>query len=170
MLTIYRIVGSYLLVAVLLQILMPLFTPVIPPQIAQQYNSMGINMTVSFIGTASLSNQTQRTGGVFQQIMEQSFGSSLASGAPKNSTGIGFFAGITIFTGLAFVFSTIGFVLEAILNVPRGMLVLMTIALSSIGISIALTAVMVYILYALMTFRIVMVGISSWMKYDLSNG
>ncbi len=160
MITIYRVVAAYLLVAVLLGQLMPLVVSVLPPQVVAAYNETGMNLTSTFAGNK----------GVFTTVMQQSFGSSLANGTATNNTGTGFFSGITIFSGLAFVFSTIGYVMEALLNVPRGMLVLMNVAMTSTGLPIVDATMLTYLFYAFITLAFVLTGISSWMKYDLKNG
>ena len=172
MITIYRVIAAYLVITVLLGQLMPLTTAVLPPQVAQQYTHIYGNFTSTFIGNLSIGpgNSIITRGGTFQQIFQQSFGSTLQNGTATNNTGVGFFSGITVFSGLAFVFSTIGFVLEALLNVPRGMLILLNTALSSMGIPIAEAAPLSFIFYAFVSLSFVLVGISSWMKYDLRNG
>jgi hypothetical protein len=161
MITIYRIVAAYMLVGILIQQFMPLIGNLIPPPIASQYNVQAMEITSVFNGQQ----------GLFSTVMQQSFGTTAANGQlPSNSTGTGFFAGITIFSGLAFVFSTIGYIMFAIINVPRGMEILMNVALNSLGFSIYDSTLITSLIFGFVTFSVVMIGISSWMKYDLLRG
>ena len=113
MITIYRMISAFLLMSLLIQILMPMVANVMPPSVVAAYNNTALNMSTTFIGKLSVNQTTgtvQTSDGVFQQVMQQSYGSSLQNGTVKNSTGTGFFAGIEQFTGLAFVFPTIGYI------------------------------------------------------------
>lgn len=173
MITIYRMISSFLLMSLLIQILMPMVANVMPPAVVAAYNNTGLNMSQTFIGKLSVNQTTgkvQTSDGVFQQVMQQSYGSSLQNGTIKNSTGTGFFAGIEQFAGLAFVFPTIGYIGEALLQTPRGLMVLLSIAMSSTGIAPNISFEISFMFYALLSLTLTLILISSWQKYDLKSG
>ncbi len=173
MITIYRMISAFLLMSLLIQILMPMVANVMPPSVVAAYNNTALNMSTTFIGKLSVNQTTgtvQTSDGVFQQVMQQSYGSSLQNGTVKNSTGTGFFAGIEQFTGLAFVFPTIGYIGEALLQTPRGLMVLLSIAMSSTGVNPTLSFEMSFMFYTMLALSLTLVLISSWQKYDLRSG
>ena len=173
MITIYRMISAFLLMSLLLQILIPMVANVMPPAVIAAYNNTAMNMSQTFIGKLSVNQTTgtvQSSDGVFQQVMQQSYGSSLQNGTVKNSTGTGFFAGIEQFAGLAFVFPTIGYIGEALLQTPRGLMVLMSVALSSTGLNPNISFEISFMFYAMLALSLTLVLISSWQKYDLRSG
>ena len=71
---------------------------------------------------------------------------------------------------LAFVFPTIGYIGEALLQTPRGLMVLMSVALSSTGLNPNISFEISFMFYAMLALSLTLVLISSWQKYDLRSG
>jgi hypothetical protein len=80
-----------------------------------------------------------------------------------NATG-GFNAQILSFTGLAFVISNIGTVMNSLLNVPRLFLVDMSISLSYLGIPNPVMTLMIPLTLTFLMLYITMMGVLTWMK------
>ena len=86
-----------------------------------------------------------------------------------NYTG-GFFAQVTIFTGLAFVIDGIGNVMLAILNIPGMFATYMGVGFGALPLALASQAMLQALVYEFIGFTLLILGVSAWMKYRLADG
>lgn len=121
------------------------------------YDSPAVANSLNFTATNATHNFNST---FFQPLNSTAFGGS-------NHTS-GFFAQVTVFTGLAFVFSQFGSVMLAILNAPRILVYLIATPLSLVGFPIAVISILISLFFSLMLTVIILIGISAWMKFDLT--
>jgi hypothetical protein len=117
------------------------------PQVAAQLNATGWGAASGF------------TSNIFTPLNSTAFGGT-------NHTS-GFFAQVTVFTGLAFVFDQFGNIMLTLLNLPKIMIYLISTPLSILGFPIATTSVLVSLFFGLLMFILVIEGISAWQKYQI---
>lgn len=148
--TIYKIMIATLMVVAFMLLLSPAFFSYDSPSVANSLNVTAFNSSNSLHSF------------VFTQVNSTAYGGS-------NHTS-GFFAQVTVFSGLAFVFSGIGYIMQALSNMPYIILYLISTPLSILGFPLSSISIIVGMFIELILFIITIVGVSAWMKYDLRNG
>jgi hypothetical protein len=147
MITPYKILLALIAMIVTLLLFGGAITYYDSPQVATALNATAMN------GTHSLNSF------VFTQLNSTAFGGT-------NHTS-GFFAQVTVFSGLAFVFSGFGFVMQILLNMPVLMIYLIALPVALLGFPIGVATLLMSIFVGLLTFILIIEGISAWMKYQL---
>ena len=117
------------------------------PSVAAQLNATGYGGATGF------------TSNIFTPLNSTAFGGT-------NHTS-GFYAQVTVFTGLAFVFDQFGNVMLTLLNLPRIMIYLIATPMTILGFPIAATSILISLLFGLLMFILVIEGISAWQKYQI---
>lgn len=145
--SIYKLIIAVFGIVVMLALLSPAIFQYGSPQFASKLNFTQANATGQI-------NQN-----FFQPLNQTSFGGS-------NHTG-GFFANIQVFNGLAFVFSGIGSVMLAILNLPRIMILILGTSLTVLDVPTATASFMIGLFFEMILTVLILIGISAWMKFDL---
>lgn len=105
----------------------------------------------------------------FNMSVYSPINSSLFHKTNGNYTG-GFFAQVTLFTGLAFVIDNIGYIMLAILNIPSMFITYMSLSMASLPLALAPQHLLQTLVYEFIGFILLILGISAWMKYNMKEG